>query len=420
MDIQVLIRFVIAAALGFVIGLQREQASLREGAQEGVGGIRTFPIVALLGSLLYTWNSAFPWLFVAGLLSVAAILVASVIALSRQGVVASTTIMSLLLTYALGGLVGDGQLLLASALAILLTLLLTLKVELHEFAHRVSPLEMLASLKLAVVSAVILPLLPNKSYGPIGLEVFNPFQIWLLVVMISGIGWVGYVLVRWVGSQRGIGVTGILGGLASSTALTVNFTQRSKENPSASPMLALGIVVAWTVMFVRVLAIAWIVAPEVGKLLVGPMLFPVIPGLVWTIALWVKTPKDSNVEQVNFKNPFELVPALKFVAVILLVVIVSRLSHAEFGDSGLLLSSFLTGLADVDAIAISVGQISLGGDASIQRIAATSVVLAAIANTIAKGSIASFLGSRNMRKPIGVATILMVLSGVFSVIYLMR
>jgi len=417
-DIQVFGRFVIALALGFVVGLQRENASNPEHSSF-LGGVRTFPVVSLLGCLFAYLGSLMGSVapFSVGFAVVGLVLAAGQLASAKEGRVGMTTGMALLLIYAVGGVCWHGQLILATAIAVMLTILLTMKVELHAFAHKLTQNDMLASLKFAVISAIILPLLPDQSYGPAAFQIFNPFKIWMLVVFISAISFLGYVLVKLVGANRGIGLTGLLGGLASSTALTISFTNRSRENEALSSTLATGIVVAWTVMYMRVLAIVYVISPQLGSAMVLPMLVPVVPGLVWCIWLWRR---DINLKQQlapNFSNPFELIPAIKFVGILVLVLLASKGARLEFGNSGLLVSSFVAGLADVDAIAISVCQMASQENSQFVHTATMAVVLAGIANTLTKGMIAMTLGAPAMRRAIGPAMGLMMSAGLVAVYF---
>jgi uncharacterized membrane protein (DUF4010 family) len=409
-------RFLVAVALGFVVGLQRENAASPEKSNI-LGGIRTFPVVSLLGCafayLGATINSSGP--FIVGFAVVGMVLAGSQFVAARDGHIGLTTAMALLLVYAIGAICWAGNLILATAIAVVLTILLTMKMELHQFAHKLTQIDLISSLKFAVICAIVLPLLPDHSYGPPNFEIFNPFKIWLLVVFISGISFIGYILVKLVGPTRGIGITGLLGGLASSTALTLSFSNRSKNEPELSSSLATGIVVAWIVMYVRVLAIVWLISSELGRNLAIPMLVPVIPGLAWSLWLWRKQEQHVQKSSPRFSNPFELVPAIKFVGIILLVLVISKAARLQFGDSGLLVSSFVAGLADVDAIAVSVGQMMKMESMDFLKIGTISILLAGIANTITKGTIACLIGAPAMRRAIGPAVVLMVIAGAMSV-----
>ena len=180
--------FGVALALGFVVGLQRENAASPDRSSL-LGGVRTFPVVAILGCVTsfigIQGGTSLP--FALGFLVVGGILAATQFAKVQEGHVGMTTAMALLLIYAVGGLCANGQLVLATAVSVILAILLTLKMELHQFAHRISQHDLIASLKFAVISAIVLPLLPDQNFGPDAFQIFNPFKIWLLVVFISGI-----------------------------------------------------------------------------------------------------------------------------------------------------------------------------------------------------------------------------------------
>jgi len=411
-EIQLFWRFSVALGLGMIVGLQREHSA----AGENGPGVRTFAITSLLGAALAylasQWQSG-AWPIAAGLLALASFVAVNLYIKSGSGLHGTTTGISLLLVYVVGALCLSELLIVPTSIAVALTVLLTFKVELHRFAHSLTHADVVAVIKFLVISAIILPLLPDREFGPSGLSLFNPFKIWLLVVFISAISFVGYALVKWVGPDRGISITGLLGGLASSTALTLSFTQRSRITPHLSSMLATGIVVAWTVMYVRVLGIIWLLSPELGWVTAMPWLIPVIPGLLWCLWLWHKE-RGASMQQdqlPNLANPFELAPAFKFVFILTLVLAISRVAHMQFGQRGLFLSAFFAGLADVDAIALSVAQMSQREGAAFLSQGASAIVLAGIANTLTKGSIALWMGDRAMRRAIGPAMAFMVMSG---------
>lgn len=417
-DLSVFGRFGAALALGLMVGLQREYSQVKDENSSLVEGpgVRTFSITSLLGCTMAwfssQWNSFVP--FVLGLAVWGGLAGSAFFAAKKeQPRKGMTTEAALLVIYAIGGICWFGEMILATALAVILAVLLSFKMELHSFAYRLTKDDVVATLKFLVITAVVLPVLPDQYYGPEPFQIFNPFKIWTLVVFISGISFIGYILVKLVGVDRGIGLTGLLGGLASSTALTLSFTQRSKVVPSISSTLATAIVVAWTVMYARVLAVVWVLDHRLGQAMVLPMLLPVLPGLAWCLWLWFKDRhgRGDSAGTPDFSNPFELAPAIKFVVVLTAVIFVSKLAHLYFGREGLLISSFLAGFADVDAIAISMAQMTDGASDSFLRLATQAVVLAGIANTITKGTAAMVLGAPGMRKAIGPAMVLMVASG---------
>lgn len=240
-------RFALAALIGLLIGLEREH-SQQESETTHFAGIRTFPMITLLGcttALLAEENQI--WLFAVGMAGMVG-LILTVYAFSAQhGDLGVTTEIVALLAYLIGGLVYWNEIWLAVALGVIVTVLLALRPFLHNLVARIDREDIYATLKFVVVSAVILPLLPDEAYGPWG--VLNPFQIWLIVVFVSAVSFTGYVAIKLLGPRRGIGLTGFLGGLVSSTAVTLGFSQRSRETPPLARHLALGIVIASTTMY---------------------------------------------------------------------------------------------------------------------------------------------------------------------------
>ena len=205
-------------------------------------------------------------------------------------------------------------------------------------------------MKFAVITAIVFPVLPNRSFGMAPFDIFNPLKLWLFVVFISGIGFVGYVLIKVAGSKKGIGLTGFLGGLTSSTAVTVSLTQRSHANAELSRSFALAITIAWTVMFVRVLAVVAVLNVALVKPILLPLCASIVAGLAYCFYLHRTQKAESREHEVAFVNPFELGLAVKFGLLFALVLLFSRTMQLYFGASGIYLSSFLSGMADVDAI----------------------------------------------------------------------
>lgn len=405
-ELNIFYRLACALALGFVVGLQRENSYI-DPERHHPAGVRTFSIIGLLGAVsayLGTLTGSIAP-FIAGLAILGGLLGIAFHAESRKENPGLTTGAALLLVYLLGALCWYNQIIVATAVGVVLILLLTVKVQLHAFAQKITQADLSASLKFALITAIVLPLLPDHAYGPANLKVLNPFSIWLFVIFISAIGFVGYVLIKVVGPGRGIGITSVLGGIASSTALTLSFTQRSKDNPQYGASLAMGVLISWSVMYLRVYLICGLVAPSLWKILLVPLLAPVVPGLVYS--WWLKTREESTHSQSgSFTNPFELLPAIKFGMVFTAVLFIAKAAKVYLGDAGLLGSSFVAGFADMDAIALSLAQMTHGNGIDL-RFASMGIILAGVANTITKGSMVLAMGAPSMRKAIGPALGLM-------------
>jgi uncharacterized membrane protein (DUF4010 family) len=394
-----------ALGIGFIIGMQRENSYSRNNSRHPAG-LCSFSIVSLCGALTCYLGELMGSLapFVTGLIVVGLLLVASHVAygLSNHkngGPAGVTTSTALIMIYLLGALCWFNRLLEACILMIVLLGLLAIKRQLHEFAHKLSSEDIIATVKFAVISFMILPFLPNHAYGPPGLEVLNPHTIWLFVVFISGIGFVGYVLIKLVGPGKGIWLTGLLGGLASSTALTLNLAGRSTDNEQYAADFAVGIVLSWSVMYARLYLICVFLVPSLALPLLAPLLVPVVPGLAYAAYLKIRESRNHLQKSSDFNNPFKLLPAVKFGFVFTLVMFLANAARVYFGSGALIACSFLGGAAEMDAVAFSL--IDMSRKATLENNSLILALLfASLANTVTKGGIVYFLGAKAMRRPI--------------------
>ncbi|HID62112.1 MAG TPA: DUF4010 domain-containing protein [Anaerolineae bacterium] len=386
-------KFGVALVLGILVGLERQYAQAGE-TEQHFGGIRTFAFISLLGcaSAMIATEYAV-WFFPLAFIGLAAMVLASYVVTAAKGDVGLTTEITSLLVFIGGALVYWGYLELGAALAVIVTLFLSLKVKLHALAARVSEEDILATLKFAIITVIVLPLLPNRTYGP--LDVLNPYNIWLMVVFISGVNFIGYVLVKVLGSQHGIGLTGLLGGLVSSTAVTLSFSQRSQKEPALGRDFALAITMASTTMFLRVLFEACVLNRVLAYSLLAPLLAAAGVGLAACLYLWFSS-RSRERGEVSASNPFELGPAIQFGLLFAVILFASKAAQVYLGDAGVYLSSVLAGLTDVDAITLSMARLA-GADVS-YAVAARAVTLAALSNTVVKGGIAISLGSASLRR----------------------
>jgi uncharacterized membrane protein (DUF4010 family) len=286
---------------------------------------------------------------------------------------------------------------LAAALAVVTFGFLTLKPQLHGIAERVSSEDLYATLKFAIISLIILPVLPNQVYGPPPFDAFNPYNTWLMVVFISGISFLGYVLIKVVGGRRGIGLTGLLGGLVSSTAVTLSFSERSQDHPDLARPFALAITLAWTVMFGRVIVEVAVLNQELLQVLWLPMLAAMAAGLAFC-GFYYFAQRTSEGGDIKLANPFELGPAIKFGILYAVILIVAKAAQFYFQDAGLYAAAAVAGLADVDAITLSMAELAGAEGGVAIPTAARAVVLAAISNTLVKGGIALFAGAATLRR----------------------
>jgi len=406
-------RFGVALAIGFLVGLQREYAKGGGAGKEIFAGERTLALMGLVGCTAAmaadVLDSA--WAFIGIFLAQSGLIAIAHFVDARRGKVGLTTEVAALMTTLAGALCYWDYLPLAVALAVTTTVLLSLKVEMDTFVRRITREDIYATLKFAVITAIVLPVLPNKTIVDVSpFDVLNPYKIWLMVVFISGISFLSYVLVKVVGSRHGIGLTGLLGGLASSTALTLSFSQRSQRQSGLAKPFALAIMVAWTVMFSRVVVEVAALNPALLGVLWLPMAASAVAGLGYSVYLYFSQRTDEAGE-VKVSNPFELGPAIKFGLIYAAILLVSKAAQMYLGNAGLYLSSVLSGLADMDAITLSVAGLSRAGDLTLS-VGARAIVLAAMSNTVVKGGIVLTGGSRTLRRALLPGFVLMLVAGV--------
>ena len=412
-------RFGIALVIGFLVGLQRQHAS-EASDKEIFAGVRTFSLISVLGCgaamLADVSGSSWTLPVIAAMLGVLASVAYYINAL--DGDTGVTTEIATLLTFVVGALCYWEQIALSVALGVVMTVLLSVKPETHRFAQLLTREDIYATLKFAVVSAIVLPVLPNQSYGPPPFDVLNPYNIWLMVVFISGISFLGFVLMKVVGARRGIGLTGLLGGIASSTAVTLSFAQRSNKNQALAKPFSLAIIIAWAVMFVRVIVVVFTLEPALGRLLLWPMLLCLVVGGVYAGYLFLIHPTEEQYD-VDFANPFELGPAIKFGLMYAVVLLVSKAAQVYFGDTGIYISSLVSSVAGVDAIALSMVDLVRAQSGAISmRVAANAIVLAALSNTVFKGGFALTTGSSELRRALLPGLILLLITGAAAILWL--
>jgi len=408
-------RFGAALVIGILVGLQREYA-YGDPDRELFAGARTFALMALVGcaAALAADVLASPWVFISTVLLLGTLITVAYFVSAWRGEVGLTTEVSALVTVLAGALCYWDYLALAAAIAVATTVLLSLKLEMQTFVRRITREDVYATLKFAVITAIILPVLPNQTFGPPPLDVLNPYKIWLMVVFISGISFLGYVLIKVVGSRQGIGLTGLLGGLVSSTAVTLSFAHRSQRETELAKPFALAITVAWTMMFSRVVVEVAALNIVLLRVLWLPMAASAAVGLAYCVYLYLSQRTDEE-GGVVLSNPFELGPAVKFGLIYAAILLISKAAQTYLGNTGVYLSSIVAGLADVDAITLSMAELSSAAGSVDLNTAARAVVLAAMSNTAVKGGIVLTSGSPALRRALLPGFVLMLVTGISAV-----
>jgi uncharacterized membrane protein (DUF4010 family) len=390
-------RFAAALGLGLLLGLEREHARLD--SELAFGGVRTFALIALSGAVAAFVQMELDqgWLAIAMFAAFAALIIVSYAVTAAKGEVGMTTEVTALLAFVIGGLCGWKQIGVASAVAVASLLLLALKQYLHQLARRLEPADVYATLKFALITAIILPLLPNETFGPVPIDVINPYKIWWMVVLIAGLNFVGYVLVKVLGNEHGIGLTGVLGGLVSSTAVTLSFAQRSRQEPRQAPAFVLAIALAWTIMFVRVVVMTAVVSRALAAALAIAIGTMTVAGLAVSLVLWQRSRSRPTGTVTTGANPFELGAAIQFGLLFGVVTVAAKAAQVYFGEAGLYLAGAVAGLTDVDAIALSMANLAAASPES-TVVAARTVVIAVVSNTAAKTVMAVTLGAPALRR----------------------
>jgi uncharacterized membrane protein (DUF4010 family) len=407
------LRFGAALVIGFLIGLQREFS------HGGIGknipaGERTFALLAVSGCLAAMASDQFdtPLIFFGLLLAVGLLLVVGYYFKANKQHVGMTTEIAILVTVLLGGLCFWNYIGLAVAIGVATTVILSLKLETDRLVTALTREDVQAALQFAVISAVVLPVLPNQALLPPPFDVLNPFKIWLMVVLISGISFLAYVLIKLMDSEQGIGLSGLLGGLVSSTAVTLSLSNRSRREPRLSRAFGFAILVAWAVMFARVLFQIALVNSQLVSAVWVPLSLAGVAGLLYAIYLYVR--RTAGTRQVQFSNPFDLRAALRFGLLYAFILLLSRSAQLYLGEPGVLLSSFLAGFSDSNAITLSLSELSKSGGLSL-NVAAEGIVIATMTNTLFKGGIVLTSAAPGLRKAVWPGLVLVVAVGVAAV-----
>jgi uncharacterized membrane protein (DUF4010 family) len=419
--------------LGAIIGSQREIWQKKKKFND-FAGFRTFSLISLFGFLTAfldnIYNSNF--FVILGFIMVILFDLFSYYRIykvfpKRTSVI---TQVCFLLTYLIGIFIYLNYFYLSLTIAILVSTILFLGEKLHNFAYTLSENEIFATLKFAIISVVILPLLPNKNYTlldmpvvgnffssqsliPINIlkqiDVFNFYKIWLVVIFISGISYVGYILMKTIGSNKGIALTGFLGGLVSSTAVTVSFAQESKKLKYLSIPLALGVVIACSTMFFRMLLEVVVVN---SSLFLNLFFILSIMGAIGFVISYflLKKIKLNHIKDIKVESPFQIMPALKFSLFFLFIIFLSKLFSILFGDKGVYFVAFFSGFSDVDAITLSLSTLALNGNLDMTT-AKIGILIAAFSNTLIKGFFAYYFGTRKFSKAVMISLGIILLIG---------
>jgi uncharacterized membrane protein (DUF4010 family) len=384
------LRFIVALAVGFLIGLERE-GGRRQHPHFFFGGIRTFPVVSIFGfACAYMADAGYAWILPAGLISVTAIAVTSYIEKMKTGRFGATSETSVLLTYLAGALACVADVRLPVAIGVIVALLLSEKPLLESYVERLDKNEFLATLKFLLVTVVIYPALPNADFTIYHL---NPARIWQLVVLVSAVGFMGYILSRKLGSRVGLPVSGLLGGIVSSTAVSIAAGRLAGEKPEQSALALKTALLASSVMYLRLIGLITVFCGSLAMEVDWRLGVLGLVGLILAMTAGWGHSDSADVDQGSFsslKNPIEIGVAMLFALLFVGLRIATTLAHTHFGQLGVWGMGAISGLVDVDPFVLSATQGALSGRLMIQ-----AVLVALLVNTMAKGIYFVLLSGRN-------------------------
>lgn len=413
-------RFGIAILIGALIGIEREKRQRAEG-EESAAGLRTFILLAMAGALS-AWLAAETgehWIFVGAALAGSLLILAGYVAHVRVAPhnFGLTTEIAGLLAFLLGGVAVFGYTQLAVGLGIATSAVLAFRKTLHGLVERLGWDDIFAGLKLLIVIFIVLPVVPRHPVDPWG--ALNPYTLTWLVIFIAGISFVGYIASRWMGAGRGAAVTGLVGGLVSSTAVTLSLSRRSRDaaNEADASALAAGVLLSWMVMFVRVLIEAAVVNPSLTGVLAIPMGAMAVIASLGALALLARRRGVAAGPAVELKNPFSLRFAVKFAILLAAIMLVVELVSDGVPGTGVFLVSAVAGLADVDAITLSLAERANGTGAGP---AVAAIAVAVLSNTLVKCGFVFWIADRRMRAGVAPAAIVIAGAAVASVAFLLR
>ena len=395
MDTEILKSFLITIALGFVIGLERS-VSFNEEKEEGFAGSRTFVLISVFGFLSALINSKINYFLITAFIILGFIVTVAyflkVYKFNDQG---TTTNFAALIAFIAGIMVSLKLTEYAIFITVITVVILNLKTKLKNIETKLTRKELNAATLLLIMSFIMLPVLPNRSIDPLGL--FNPYKTWLMAIIIASLSFIGYLGIKFFGEKKGILFTAAAGGFISSTAVTASLSAMYKDLKTSPYTYASAIAIANTLMFARVLIEAYITNPNLTKYLLIPYSLAFVYGVWFSYYFYKKslTNIQTNLKNIE-KNPLELVEAIKFAVLFAFVYALVEYTNKHFGNAGLYLVSFISGFTDVDAITLSLGEMSKSS--LTLKIASVGIVNASISNTITKSFIVLFFSKELSKK----------------------
>ncbi|KAB2949446.1 MAG: DUF4010 domain-containing protein [Thermoanaerobaculia bacterium] len=391
---EILLRLAAAALGGLAVGIEREWSARRDADHSRFGGVRTFLLLGLAGGLAAAVGREDPRIGLVVLAGAAALVVVAYLVSAWKGTIDATTEVAAVVVLGAGLLAGTGRLVLASAVFALTALVLAEKGRMHAAVERIQSAELEAGARFAVLALVVLPLLPAEPWGPYG--GIEPRRLWILVLIFAGLSFAGYIALRVAGPERGYGLAGLLGGVVSSTAVTLNFARESRGHESLARALGLGALAASTILPVRVLVLSGALNLEVARAL-APAVLPALVAGAGAVALALRSrDRSATREEVLPGNPLRLGAAIQMTLLFVAVLLVLAAVRDRFGSAGLLGTSALLGLTDLDALTYSMSKLAASGTPA--ATAARALLIGMISNTLFKAALALALGAPAFRR----------------------
>lgn len=401
----------VAGLGGLAVGIEREWSAKVLSKEERFAGVRTFLLLGLsgaLGELLILHSAVAAGSILMG--GVVLLIISAYSFTAYRNRIDATTEVAALIVFAAGALAAAGQLTLASALNALTVLVLVEKSRMHGLVYRLQSMELEAATRFAVMALVILPLLPTGPFGPA--PGFRPRSLWVIVLIFSGLNFAAYIARKMIGAQRGYRVAGLLGGLISSTGVTLNFSRESRNEPSVKKALAYGVIGACTILLLRVPVILFLFNRPIAIATLPYMSIPFLAGLL--IILFSLRVDEGSAEGQSLPNPLQLHSAITLAALFQLgLYLVSFISN-KYGASGTLISAAFLGLTDVDALIFTM--INIGNDPSRVALAAESIALGVISNTLLKLILALSIGKGEFRRIVGIGLSILLFASIVTLI----
>ena len=412
------IRLAVAIGIGAVIGLERQYKAMNENSQ-GFSGVRTFVILSLMGFTSAIFFHLFSiWIYAFILFGIILLITFSYWYTASQGDRGLTTELTSIFVFLLGSLVLHGFIEICLSVTVILVVVLSSKFRIKAIVGKITPEELYDFILFVVLSLLVLPFLPNETYGPAPYDVINPREIGWIIILTSGLGFLGHILIKFLGANSGILLSGVLGGLVSSTAVTWVFSKKSKENRSLSSQCATAILAASSIMFFRVLIWTFIFNQSLFKNLLPAITLILMTGLGVTVYIYQKkNSTELKDAEIPLGKPLDLKSALVFGALYVVILLVVSYANQNLGTAGTLISSAIAGLSDVDAITISAAKLA---EIKIDlNTASLAILIAVMTNTLVKLGIATYGGTRELRNLLILGYGIYLSSALISLIFLL-